>query len=63
MSTVPQTLVDLVHELTCHVEDPPQVGVLRDVTKRQGQVPIEYELQKIEPLLSAEDLAEPSQSP
>lgn len=34
----------------------PQFGVLRDLTKRQGQVRIEYELQEVHPFLSARDL-------
>lgn len=35
----------------------PQFGVLTGITKRQGQVRIEYEIQKVEPFLSAADLA------
>lgn len=34
----------------------PKFGILRDITKRQGQVRIEYEIQPVEPFLSAEDL-------
>jgi hypothetical protein len=34
----------------------PKFGMLRDITKRQGQVRIEYEIQVIDPFLSAEDL-------
>lgn len=34
----------------------PKFGRIRDVTKRQGQVRIEYEIQTIEPFLSASDL-------
>ncbi len=36
---------------------PPQFGVLTGITKRQGQVRIEYEIQKVEPFLSAADLS------
>jgi hypothetical protein len=39
------------------VDAAPQFGVLKDITKRQGQVRIEYEIQSVEPFLSAEDLA------
>jgi hypothetical protein len=35
----------------------PHFGVLRGITKRQGEVKIEYELQKIDPFLTAEGLA------
>lgn len=35
---------------------PPQFGVLTDITKRQGQVRLEYELQAVQPFLSAKDL-------
>jgi hypothetical protein len=34
----------------------PKFGLIRDVAKRQGQVRIEYELQAVDPFLSAEDL-------
>src|SRR5215204_1863810 len=36
---------------------PPKFGVLRDIVKRQGQGRIEYEIQPVEPFLSAENLA------
>lgn len=36
----------------------PKFGMLRDITKRQGLVRIEYEVQKIEPFLTAKELAE-----
>lgn len=35
----------------------PQFGMLRDVTKRQGLVRIEYEIQPVSPFLSADDLS------
>jgi hypothetical protein len=35
----------------------PRFGVLREVTKRQGEVKIEYELQELDPFITAEDLA------
>jgi len=35
----------------------PQFGVLRDITKRQGQVRIEYEIEDVNPFLSADDLS------
>ncbi len=41
-------------DLAAHPE--PQFGVLRDITKRQGRVRIEYEVQHIEPFLSKADL-------
>lgn len=34
----------------------PRFGLIRDVAKRQGQVRIEYELQAVDPFLSADDL-------
>ncbi|WP_316237005.1 toll/interleukin-1 receptor domain-containing protein [Bradyrhizobium sp. SZCCHNR1015] len=34
----------------------PKFGLIRDIAKRQGQVRIEYELQAIDPFLSADDL-------
>lgn len=34
----------------------PHFGVLREVTKRQGEVRIEYELQYLDPFITAEDL-------
>ena len=34
----------------------PHFGVIRDVTKRQGQVRIEYEIQTCDPFLTADDL-------
>lgn len=34
----------------------PKFGVLRDITNRQGQVRIEYEIREIEPFLSADEL-------
>ncbi len=37
---------------------PPKFGFIRDVTNRQGQVRIEYEILAVEPFLSAEDLAQ-----
>lgn len=37
---------------------PPRFGVLRGITKRQGEVRIEYELQPIEPFLTAEALSD-----
>ncbi len=36
----------------------PKFGVLRGITKRQGSVRIEYEIQPVEPFLSAADLSE-----
>jgi len=36
---------------------PPKFGVIRDITKRQGQVRVEYEIIPIIPFLSNEDLA------
>jgi hypothetical protein len=36
---------------------PPLFGVLRGITKRQGEVKIEYELQSLDPFLTAEDLS------
>jgi hypothetical protein len=33
----------------------PKFGILRDITERQGQVRIEYEIQPVEPFLFAED--------
>ena len=35
----------------------PQFGVLKGITKRQGQVRIEYEIQEVAPFLSAEGLS------
>lgn len=35
----------------------PRFGVLREVTKRQGEVKIEYELQQIDPFLTSDALA------
>jgi hypothetical protein len=35
---------------------PPKFGSIRDITKRQGTVRVEYEIQPIEPFLTAEDL-------
>lgn len=35
---------------------PPHFGVIRHVTKRQGQVRLEYELQACDPFLTADDL-------
>lgn len=35
----------------------PQFGVLRGITKRQGQVRLEYEMQNVDPFLSAAELA------
>jgi len=35
---------------------PPKFGIIRDVTKRQGEVRIDYELQEVDPFLSADDL-------
>ena len=35
---------------------PPHFGVIRDVTKRQGQLRLEYELQACDPFLTADDL-------
>lgn len=35
----------------------PHFGVLREVTKRQGEVKIEYELQELDPFITAEELA------
>jgi hypothetical protein len=34
----------------------PKFGLIRDIAKRQGQVRIEYELQAVDPFLSADDL-------
>lgn len=34
----------------------PKFGLIRDIAKRQGQVRIEYELQTVDPFLSADDL-------
>lgn len=39
------------------VDAAPQFGVLKNITKRQGQVRIEYETQSVEPFLSAKGLA------
>jgi hypothetical protein len=36
----------------------PQFGVLKGITKRQGKVRIEYDIQPIAPFLSADDLAD-----
>ena len=35
----------------------PRFGVLRNITKRQGEVKIEYQLQALDPFLTAEDLS------
>lgn len=40
------------------VGKPPKFGVIRNLTKRQGKVRIEYKIEEIEPFLSADDLSE-----
>ncbi|WP_363347922.1 TIR domain-containing protein [Methylocystis echinoides] len=35
---------------------PPKFGLIRDITKRQGQVRLQYEIQSIDPFLTADDL-------
>ena len=35
---------------------PPRFGVIRNITKRQGQVRIEYELKGVEPFMTVDDL-------
>ena len=35
---------------------PPKFGVIRDITKRQDQVRIEYELMEVQPFLTVENL-------
>jgi hypothetical protein len=38
-------------------EKVPKFGVLRDITKRQGEVRIDYDIQPVDPFLTAESLA------
>ncbi|MEK7760282.1 MAG: TIR domain-containing protein [Nitrospirota bacterium] len=42
------------YELSCN--KPPKFGVIRNITKRQGQIRIEYELKEVGPFLTVEDL-------
>jgi len=42
------------HESRCN--KPPKFGVIRNITKRQGRVRIEYELKEVEPFLTVEDM-------
>ena len=42
------------YEARCN--KPPKFGVIRNITKRQGQVRIEYDLKGVDPFLTADDL-------
>lgn len=39
-----------------HCEKPPKFGVIRNITRRQGQVRIEYEIKDVDPFLTVDDL-------
>ncbi|WP_454717141.1 toll/interleukin-1 receptor domain-containing protein [Caulobacter segnis] len=50
------TKLPSVFAAEAYLKIPPKFGMIRDITKRQGQVRIEYEILKVDPFLSAEDL-------